>query len=204
MSSYFTIESVFKSELEVKDSKFIGLLYPINSKEEFEKNLDLLWKEHPKARHICYAYIIDEKNFHYYDDGEPSGTAGIRIYTALKIKKLERCALFVVRYFGGTKLGTGPLAKAYFDVSMNVINSAKIVEKFLTKEVNLILDYSEFERLKNFLIEYSVYEPLINYTDKINIKLFIEVEKVKSFFELLRELLPHDKLEINLRMNEER
>lgn len=187
MNGYFTIEKIYKEELTVKDSKFISFLYPINSKNEFKEILDLLWKKHPKARHICYAYIIDQNDFHYYDDGEPNGTAGLKIYSALKIKNLSRCALFVVRYFGGTKLGTGLLAKAYFDSSIKVINSANIVEKYFTKEIILNLDYHLYQRIKNIIKDFSVYEPIACFTDKIELKVFVKPENLENFIKTMKE-----------------
>lgn len=187
MSSYFSINKNYKEELVVKDSKFISFLFPITSKSEFENILNQLWKEHPKARHICYAYILDENNFHYYDDGEPSGTAGMRIYSALKFKNLSRCALFVVRYFGGTKLGAGPLARAYFDASMKVINSAEIVEKFVTKTVRIKVKYELFEKLKRALKNLSSYEPEIQFSEVVEMKVFIDSEKIADLIDLLQQ-----------------
>lgn len=187
MSSYFSINKNYKEELVVKDSKFISFLFPITSKSEFENILNQLWKEHPKARHICYAYILDENNFHYYDDGEPSGTAGMRIYSALKFKNLSRCALFVVRYFGGTKLGAGPLARAYFDASMKVINSAEIVEKFVTKPVRIKVKYELFEKLKRALKNLSSYEPEIQFSEVVEMKVFVDTEKIKELIDLLQQ-----------------
>ena len=187
MSCYFTIEKIYREELTVKDSKFISLLYPLSSKSEFKIILDLLWKEHPKARHICYAYILDQNDFHYYDDGEPNGTAGIKIYSALKIKNLSKCALFVVRYFGGTKLGTGPLARAYFDSSIKVISSANIVQKYVVKEIMLSLDYHLYQRIKNIIKDFSVYEPITNFTDKIELNVFVEPEKLEDFLKTMKD-----------------
>lgn len=187
MSSYFSINKNYKEELVVKDSKFISFLFPITSKSEFENILNQLWKEHPKARHICYAYILDENNFHYYDDGEPSGTAGMRIYSALKFKNLSRCALFVVRYFGGTKLGAGPLARAYFDASMKVINSAEIVEKFVTKPVRIKVKYELFEKIKRALKNLSSYEPEIQFSEVVEMKVFVDTEKTEELIDLLQQ-----------------
>lgn len=187
MSSYFSINKNYKEELVVKDSKFISFLFPITSKSEFENILNQLWKEHPKARHICYAYILDENNFHYYDDGEPSGTAGMRIYSALKFKNLSRCALFVVRYFGGTKLGAGPLARAYFDASMKVINSAEIVEKFVTKPVRIKVKYELFEKIKRALKNLSSYEPEIQFSEVVEMKVFVDPGKIEELIDLLQQ-----------------
>ncbi len=183
--NYFTVNEIYTSEIFVKDSRFIGILIPINSKDEFQEFLNKLWKENPKARHICYAYILDEINYHYYDDGEPSGTAGLRIYTAMKIKKLSRCALYVIRYFGGTKLGTGPLAKAYFDISMKVINEAKIVEKFESKTFHIELDYPVYQKVKNILNEFSIDSMKISYTEKVLCEVNVRIDKIDEFVKLL-------------------
>lgn len=187
MSTYFTTDKIYKDELLVKDSKFIALLYPIKSKDEFYEILNSLWKEHPKARHICYAYILDGDHFHYYDDGEPNGTAGIRIYSALKLKELCRCALFVVRYFGGTKLGVGPLSRAYFDASMKVINSAQIVKKFITKEILLKMKYDQFEKIKRLIKDFSPLNPEVKFMESIEMKVFIEEEKIDNFLNRIKE-----------------
>jgi uncharacterized YigZ family protein len=187
MDKYFTVQKVFVEELNVKDSKFIAFLYPINSKDEFKNILEKLWKEHHRARHICYAYQLDEKNFHYYDDGEPAGTAGQRIYSALKIKNLQFVALYVVRYFGGTKLGTGPLAKAYFDASMNVLNRAEIVEKYFTKNFELKLSYNQFQMLKKYLAEFTPDELKPVYSDNVELKISVKESLVDKFLNLMKE-----------------
>lgn len=183
--SYFTVNEIYTSEIVVKDSRFIGVLIPLSSKDEFQNFLNKIWKENPKARHICYAYILDEINYHYYDDGEPSGTAGLRIYTAMKIKKLSRCALYVIRYFGGTKLGTGPLAKAYFDISMRVINEAKIIEKFESKSFQLELDYTAYQKVKNFLNEFTIDSIKISYGEKVLCEINVRIDKIDEFVKLL-------------------
>lgn len=187
MDKYFTVEKIFEDKLTVKGSKFIAYLYPVKSKDEFKNFLEKLWKEHHRASHICYAYQLDEKNFHYNDDGEPSGTAGQRIYSALKIKNLLFVALFVVRYFGGIKLGTGPLAKAYFDASINVLNKAEIVEKYFTKNFDIKLSYNQFEKLKKHLIEFSIDELKPIYSDNVELKISVRESLVKKFLSLIKE-----------------
>ncbi|MCX8057356.1 MAG: YigZ family protein [Ignavibacteria bacterium] len=188
MNSYLTVEKIFQAEILVKNSKFIAYLVPINSKEEFLVEQNKLRKEHQKAAHICYAYILDEKTFHYSDDGEPNGTAGLRIYLALKFKNLIKCALFVVRYFGGIKLGVGSLAKTYFEVSMKVLNEAEIVKNYLTKEITLTLNYDVFEKIKRKLTQLSVYEPVLTFAEKVEMKIFVEIDKLHEVTAAIREL----------------
>ena len=97
---------------EIKKSKFYAFNYEVNSVEEINSIIESLKKEHKKARHIVYAYKIDgiEKKF---DDGEPSGTAGLPLYNIINKKNLNHILIVVVRYFGGIKLGAGGLLRAY-------------------------------------------------------------------------------------------
>lgn len=108
-----------ESLYEIKKSKFHAYRYEVNSIEEIDHILQDLKKEHKKARHIVYAYKIDgiEKK---YDDGEPSGTAGMPLYNIINKKDLNHILLVVVRYFGGIKLGAGGLLRAYNQAGSDV------------------------------------------------------------------------------------
>ena len=106
--------------LEIKKSKFIAYYYEIDSKEEADTILDKLKKEHKKARHIPYAYKIDNY-IRKSDDKEPSGTAGMPIYNFIEMNNLNHCFFAVVRYFGGIKLGAGGLIRAYATATKEVL-----------------------------------------------------------------------------------
>ncbi len=108
-------------ELEMKKSRFIAYYYDVKTKEEVKEIWEELKKEHKKERHIPYAYIL-ENTAGKSDDKEPSGTSANPIYHILESKKLKNKAIFVVRYFGGTKLGSGGLIRAYSTVSKEVIS----------------------------------------------------------------------------------
>ena len=100
------------SQIEEKKSKFIAYYYQLDDIEEVKLILENLRKEHKKARHIVYAYRFGN-TAGKSDDKEPSGTAGLPLYNILERNDLDNSLLAVVRYFGGTKLGAGPLARAY-------------------------------------------------------------------------------------------
>ena len=102
-------------ELVVKRSRFIATSYHIDSRDEVKGIIDALRRDNVGARHVCYAYISDEKgdDFGYDDDGEPSGTAGKPIYSAVAAVGARKTLIAVVRYFGGIKLGAGGLTRAY-------------------------------------------------------------------------------------------
>lgn len=106
--------------LEIKKSKFIGLYYYVEAVEEVEKILEGLKKEHKKARHIPYAYKINNQ-IKKSDDKEPSGTAGLPILNIIEKNNLNNVLLVVIRYYGGIKLGAGGLIRAYSNAAKETI-----------------------------------------------------------------------------------
>lgn len=109
------------SSIEIKKSKFIGLLYEIESLDDVDKILENLKIEHKKAKHFPYAYKFNN-TAKKTDDKEPSGTCGTPILNVLERNNLNNHLLVVIRYFGGTKLGAGPLLRAYSKAANLVIN----------------------------------------------------------------------------------
>lgn len=110
------------SQLEIKKSKFIGLYYEVTTIEEITQILASLKKEHKKARHIPYAYKINN-NVKKSDDKEPSGTAGLPILNIIEKNNLNNCLIIVIRYFGGIKLGAGGLIRAYSSAAKEAIKN---------------------------------------------------------------------------------
>ncbi len=108
--------------LEVKKSKFIAYYYKLDSLEEINAILIELKKEHKKARHLPYAYKI-QNQIKKSDDKEPSGTAGMPILNIIEKNNLDNTLIVVVRYFGGIKLGAGGLIRAYGNASKEVIRN---------------------------------------------------------------------------------
>ena len=104
-----------ESYLEIKKSKFIGLLYEINNLSEVDSIINSLKIKHKKARHIVYAYRVNsiEKN---YSDKEPSGTTR-GLLDLIHLKNMDNTLVVVVRYFVGILLGSGPLTRAYTKVT---------------------------------------------------------------------------------------
>ncbi|VEU78333.1 YigZ family protein [Mycoplasmopsis columbinasalis] len=110
---------------EIKKSKFYSYATTLTQKEEVAQLFAYLKKEHKKARHICYGYIlVDGQNLHSqgYDDGEPSGTGGKAIRELLFVKNIRNKIVFVIRYFGGIKLGWEGVKKAYKEAAKLVLD----------------------------------------------------------------------------------
>ncbi len=122
----FTVEEVFEATVEVKRSKFTAYAIPASM---FEAYRDALRTQHPKANHIVYALreidedgrIVEKSN----DDGEPKGCAGMPVLNVLRGESMVACGLCVVRYFGGIKLGTGGMARAYAQAAKTVLATSR-------------------------------------------------------------------------------
>ena len=111
-------------ELTIKKSKFIGLLYDVKNEDEIKKILEDLKNKHQKAKHMPYAYIINNVA-KKTDDKEPHNSAGIQIYNQLIYNKFDHHLLVIIRYFGGTKLGASNLLRAYLECAKNTIITQK-------------------------------------------------------------------------------
>lgn len=107
--------------IEIKKSKFIAYLYEIDELHEIKNILENTRSEHKKAKHVVYAYKFGS-TAGKSDDKEPSGTAGTPLYNLLEMNNLNNKLLIVVRYFGGVKLGAGPLLRAYKNAGVSVLN----------------------------------------------------------------------------------
>lgn len=117
MTDYLIPAKPCRTEIEVKRSQFITFIAHTPSIASAKSFINGLKQQFPDARHHCYGYIAgapdNSNSYGFSDDNEPSGTAGMPIFTHLKHSNLGEITLVVVRYFGGTKLGTGGLARAY-------------------------------------------------------------------------------------------
>ncbi|HRH12084.1 MAG TPA: YigZ family protein [Bacteroidia bacterium] len=137
--SYFTINKPAQGSYRDKGSKFLSHAYPVQNENEIKEKLQELKKEHPSARHHCYAWRlgVDGAAYRANDDGEPSGTAGKPILNQLQSSQLTNVLIVVVRYFGGTLLGVAGLIQAYKLAAADAIINSDIAEKFVLFEYAL-------------------------------------------------------------------
>ncbi len=143
LDSYLTIKHGNSAEIKIQGSRFLSYAVPVRDETAFQEHLDGLRKQHYNATHHCFAWKIGspDERFRCNDDGEPSGTAGKRILGSLDRFGLTDTAVVVVRYFGGTKLGVGGLARAYSDSADAVLQTATIVRRYLTAELRIRFPY---------------------------------------------------------------
>ncbi len=137
-------------ELIEKHSRFIGIGFPCQSLDAFKRHKADLEKEFPDASHICFAYKFFEMGQlqqRFSDAGEPSGTAGKPMLMHIEGQDLINVVVFVVRYFGGTKLGAGGLVRAYGNTAKQLLLEAETAEHIPLITLELTLPYSEQNRL---------------------------------------------------------
>ncbi len=141
-------------ELVEKNSRFIGIGCISQSLNEFKLQKDEVDAEFSDANHVTFAYrIYSDHSMHtrFYDDGEPSGTAGKPILMHLEGNQIINTTFFVVRYFGGIKLGAGGLVKAYGNTARQLILEGSFADYFIYKEFTVTIPYAEQTRLEYLL-----------------------------------------------------
>lgn len=178
---YITINDSFENTIIIKKSTFIAYLFPVKSVDEANNILEMIRKEHYKATHNCYAYIIG-KDFSIKkasDDGEPAMTAGRPILNALEQNKITNILAVVTRYFGGVKLGASGLIRAYSSATSEVIKISKLVKKVYTNVVKISYDYSFHGKVETFLRStgYNLDEAV--FTDKVEYRIYVPINEVE-------------------------
>lgn len=143
--SFFTLTEASYGEYRAKGSKFLAYAMPVYSDQDIENAQTRVRKEHPKARHHCYAWRLglDQNQYRANDDGEPSGTAGRPILGQIDKLHLTHVIVIVVRYFGGTLLGTSGLIQAYRSAAAEALSAGHIQEKKLKDTFQLLFTYEK-------------------------------------------------------------
>lgn len=183
MKKFITIKENSYDEFVEKKSTFITHLIRVTSEEEAREFIQKMKKKHYDATHVCSCYVVGDNNeiTRANDDGEPSGTAGAPMLDVLVKNEIKNVCATVIRYFGGTKLGTGGLVRAYGGGVINALKNATLVEHKDALEIRLELDYSlngkiEYEIEKtNFIVNN------LEYTDKIIYTIYVMEEDYGSF-----------------------
>lgn len=177
------------SELVEKHSRFIAQCFPLSDEKEAKEIVKRLWEQHPGARHIVWAFVTGDKNSRNMgmsDDGEPKGTAGRPVLNVLSGSGITNILCTVVRYFGGTLLGTGGLVKAYSQSAKDAI--AKLPTKLLVKEIEFAfqIGYDIYDSIKYILRKFDVRIIDENFAEAIKIK---AVVKESQFADVENEIM---------------
>jgi len=184
MKNYLTPAEKSFNQIEVEKSKFIGIILPFNDKSKLQEELTAIKKEYPKARHYCYAYKVGEES-KFSDDGEPSGTAGKPILSQIEQSNLTNCLLVVVRYFGGTLLGSGRLLRTYLEAAKQIAEKCRKFELIISQKWRIFVEIDNFEVVKKYLIRNNFFIINILFNDKICIDFAVPLDASQNIEEAL-------------------
>lgn len=178
-----------ETELEIKKSQFICYMSRVESQEMAQSIIEQRRKQHFKARHHCYAYIIGQNQEiqRSSDDGEPAGTAGIPILEVLKRADVTNTIAIVTRYFGGIKLGKSGLIRAYGQSVTQSIQSIGLVQPVEQQLLNLQLSYSDFDSLQYFLDSQQISIIETTYTEQVQITVGVNRCEVTNFIQQITQ-----------------
>jgi uncharacterized YigZ family protein len=191
LETRYCIFEKHEEEYDEKRSRFIAEMYPIASEEEAKELITATKKKYYDARHHCYAYIIgyDSNIKKSSDDGEPSGTAGKPILEILESREVFNALIIVTRYFGGIKLGTGGLTRAYREAARMVCDGNTLSPVRRGCRMEITLDYSMGGTLSNYYRREGIFIEDTIYGEKQTIKALIPEELVGKLRKDLQNML---------------
>lgn len=155
--TYRTLKGRTRAAFKERGSRFVGEAVPVGGEEEAAEALAAIRRREHAATHHCSAYRlgVEGDRFRYDDDGEPSGTAGPPILRQIDGRDLTDVLVVVTRYYGGTKLGTGGLVRAYGDAAAAALEAGTVVRRVLRTPVRLRFDYDDTTAARQTIEHYA-------------------------------------------------
>ncbi len=182
-----TISRSSENTYKEKGSEFIARAYHAESETEVQDYLEKTRKKHYDASHHCYAFRFKDDTCRYSDAGEPNGTAGIRILNAIDHFGLKDVLVIISRYFGGTKLGVGPLGKAYYTSAELLLKECSCEEEKPYNRVKIICDFSFISLVHRLLSNFSGIIKNIDYGQSVTFESLIPAENTAELAEELND-----------------
>jgi uncharacterized YigZ family protein len=186
-----TLSSKSEGRYNEKGSTFSALAIPVSDVAEVKTNLHQLKKQFPDASHICYGYRVKENDRldeFATDAGEPKGSSGIPILNVLKRKHLVNVVIFVIRYFGDSKLGIPGLINAYGTAAEKTIKNAKVKKWVQLERISFVYNYDLQNKVDSVLQKFKVKIINTNFGASIQVELEIEVEKNEELRKELKDV----------------
>lgn len=147
-----TLAQTAHADIEIRKSRFIGIVMPVDGRDAAQRAVSHLRAEHPAATHVCWALLAGGHSG-MSDDGEPSGTAGRPIMEVLRHHELDNVLGAVVRYFGGVKLGAGGLVRAYTDAIAAALKEAQRIEYVAQTALLVEIDYPDEAKIRRWIAQ---------------------------------------------------
>ena len=183
LKTYRTVKEFGQDEIVIEKSTFIGYAKPVADEDEALAFIQEIKKKHRDATHNVLAYVLGEHNDiqRCNDDGEPSGTAGVPVLEVLKKEDVRDVAVVVTRYFGGIKLGTGGLVRAYTKGAKIALEAAGLITKVLYQVIVVSVDYTMLGALQNQLRLKQYDTKDIVYDEMVHLHVWVAEDDVAGF-----------------------
>ncbi|MDZ4700049.1 MAG: YigZ family protein [Rhodothermales bacterium] len=188
IDTYRTLAGPVRAELKVKGSRFIAEAFPITAPEEVTAHVAAIRKRAYDATHHCFAYRLGD-DFRYSDGGEPFGTAGQPILRQIDAKEVTNTLVVVTRYFGGAKLGTGGLIRAYGDAAAAAMAEIVVREEVVLVMLKLRFPYDETSPAMRLIEEMEGKLVGSTYGDDTELEVAVRASRVQAFREAFVERL---------------
>jgi uncharacterized YigZ family protein len=186
---YRTLAGKAEHRLKIERSDFLGIAFPVASEEEFFTELTRVQKAHFDATHHCWAFrLFAESRSRSSDAGEPSGTAGKPILAAIEGAALHDLGVIVVRWYGGIKLGTGGLSRAYRDTAAETLRHATPLDRYVYQRVRVIVPFDAISNVYRFVDPPNVLIAGQDYGDQNVFAFDVRLSLVDTFMARLDEL----------------
>ncbi len=182
-AGYISLAREARAEIIEKKSRFTAFAGRVETEADAKNFIEKIKNTQKEASHHVYAYITgkDVPTARFSDDGEPHGTAGMPVLETIKSNGITDSIIVVVRYFGGTLLGTGGLARAYSAAAAKAVKKAGTAEFIPAKRAVVDTDYHYLGKIKHF-IETSGYPQVDEkYADNVIIDMLVPVEETDRF-----------------------
>lgn len=184
----YQIAGVAHAELEIKKSRFLASLHPVENRNQARAIIAKLRAEHPGAVHVCWALICSGDSG-LDDDGEPSGTAAKPMYNVMVHKEVSNVLAAVVRYWGGTKLGAGGLTRAYGQAVSEAFKNAVLVPVEVMCERRLSLSFADESALRRLADHYQATVLEAAYAEQVTLHVRLRAGIAAEFERAAHDLL---------------
>lgn len=188
--TYKTIEQAAEGYITEKKSKFFSFVFHVESPGEVKRIVEEHRKRYYDARHVCWAYMLgpEREEYRSNDDGEPSGTAGKPILGQINLYGLTNVLIIVVRYFGGTLLGTSGLIKAYREAAEDAISHAQIVERTVESTLTIQFGYLLLNDVMRVLKQFENVTWEQDFKESCTMKLRIRKSEFQRLYDILSRI----------------
>lgn len=187
IKQFLTPERHTELTLKEKGSEFIARVFPLFGGESYQNHLAGLRKQFYDATHHCYAVKTLKEGVKYSDDGEPGGTGGVRILQAIEHFAITEVLVVVTRYYGGTKLGVGPLGKVYYQSAHDALALTGVKEYHLFEKIKITFPHEFISSFYRITARYAVRKEEEIYLEEVEQTLWIREDQLKPLEQELTE-----------------